>query len=209
MSWARPVRRHVMTFSPLLISLPVADRGRAHAFYRDGLGLDAPGEPAKDGVPEPLLFVLNADTRLMRLRLGDRRPHGRRLRPGRPHLDRHLGEAPPLSPTPGAANRQQGGRGGVTCHPTIRFGHRRRPEADRAHRAEWSRWGPNRECGGTCVACGRRAPRSDASSSNAALRCCRRALDLRAGDQLVQANEARGTSAGVATASQLTRGAHA
>lgn len=59
-----------MTFSPLLISLPVADRGRAHAFYRDGLGLDAPGEPAKDGVPEPLLFVLNADTRLMLIPTG-------------------------------------------------------------------------------------------------------------------------------------------
>ncbi|MEJ7582698.1 MAG: VOC family protein [Acidimicrobiales bacterium] len=51
--------------SPLLISLPVADRVRAHAFYRDALGLETLGEPAEDGVPEPLLFVLNADTRLM------------------------------------------------------------------------------------------------------------------------------------------------
>ena len=54
-----------MTYDPLLISLPVADRIRAHAFYRDGLGLDAIGEPADDGVPEPLMFVLNPTTRLM------------------------------------------------------------------------------------------------------------------------------------------------
>ena len=54
-----------MTYDPLLISLPVADRVRAQAFYRDGLGLDAIGEPADDGVPEPLMFVLNPTTRLM------------------------------------------------------------------------------------------------------------------------------------------------
>jgi uncharacterized protein len=54
-----------MTFEPFLLSLPVADRARAHAFYRDGLGLEAPGEPADDGIPEPLLFVLNATARLM------------------------------------------------------------------------------------------------------------------------------------------------
>ena len=39
-----------MVYDPLLISLPVADRVRAHAFYREGLGLDAIGEPADDGV---------------------------------------------------------------------------------------------------------------------------------------------------------------
>ena len=49
----------------MLISLPTADRVRTHAFYRDALGLEAVGEPADDGVVEPLLFVLNADTRLM------------------------------------------------------------------------------------------------------------------------------------------------
>ena len=54
-----------MTYAPLLISLPVADRVRAHAFYRDGLGLDAIGELADDGVPEPLMFVLNPMSRLM------------------------------------------------------------------------------------------------------------------------------------------------
>ena len=54
-----------MTYDEVLISLPVADRVRAHAFYRDGLGLDAIGELADDGVPEPLLFVLNPMSRLM------------------------------------------------------------------------------------------------------------------------------------------------
>ena len=47
-----------MTYDPLLISLPVADRVGAHDFYRDGLGLEAIGELADDGVPEPLMFVL-------------------------------------------------------------------------------------------------------------------------------------------------------
>jgi uncharacterized protein len=54
-----------VTYDPLLVSLPVADRVRAHAFYREGLGLEAIGEPADDGVPEPLMFVLNPMTRLM------------------------------------------------------------------------------------------------------------------------------------------------
>jgi uncharacterized protein len=54
-----------MTYDPLLISLPVADRVRARDFYRDGLGLEAIGELADDGVPEPLLLVLNPMIRLM------------------------------------------------------------------------------------------------------------------------------------------------
>lgn len=54
-----------MTYSPLLISLPVADRARAYAFYRDALGLEATGELADDGLPEPLIFILNDRTHLM------------------------------------------------------------------------------------------------------------------------------------------------
>jgi predicted lactoylglutathione lyase len=54
-----------MNDEPILISLPVADRVRAHAFYREALGLEAVGELADDGVPEPLLFVLNPMARLM------------------------------------------------------------------------------------------------------------------------------------------------
>jgi uncharacterized protein len=51
--------------SPLVISLPIGDRQTSFEFYRTGLGLHAIGEPAEDGVPEPLQFVLNADARLM------------------------------------------------------------------------------------------------------------------------------------------------
>ena len=54
-----------MTITPFLLSLPTADRVRAHTFYREALGLEAVGELADDGVPEPLVFVVNDQTRLM------------------------------------------------------------------------------------------------------------------------------------------------
>ena len=47
------------------IGLPIADRRISHDFYRDGLGLEAIGEPAEDGMPEPLQFVLNDGVHLM------------------------------------------------------------------------------------------------------------------------------------------------
>lgn len=59
-----------MTYNPILISLPIADRGRALAFYRDALGIEAVGEPADDGVPEPLMFALNDGARLMLIPTG-------------------------------------------------------------------------------------------------------------------------------------------
>jgi uncharacterized protein len=54
-----------MSRAPVIISLPIADRRTSFAFYRDGLGLDPFGEPAEDGVPEPLQFDLNHGVRLM------------------------------------------------------------------------------------------------------------------------------------------------
>lgn len=54
-----------MQIVPLLISLPIADRPRSYAFYQEALGLTAVGEPAEDGVPEPLLFALNDQAHLM------------------------------------------------------------------------------------------------------------------------------------------------
>lgn len=51
--------------SSIVIVLPVDDRPIAHDFYRDGLGLSPVGEPADDGVPEPLQFELTASCRLM------------------------------------------------------------------------------------------------------------------------------------------------
>jgi len=49
----------------LTIALPIADRRRSYAFYGDGLGFDAVGEPAGDGVPEPLQFTLGDGVRVM------------------------------------------------------------------------------------------------------------------------------------------------
>lgn len=48
-----------MVPSPLVISLPIGDRQRSFEFYRTALDLVAIGEPAEDGVPEPLQFALN------------------------------------------------------------------------------------------------------------------------------------------------------
>ena len=67
---AAPRLPSVTTIAPFLISLPTADRVRAHAFYRDGLGLDAVGELADDGVPEPLVVVVNDAARLMLIPTG-------------------------------------------------------------------------------------------------------------------------------------------
>ena len=54
-----------MPLSPVIVSLPTADRRTSFAFYGEGLGFDAIGELADDGVPEPLQFALNDGLRLM------------------------------------------------------------------------------------------------------------------------------------------------
>ena len=54
-----------MPFSPLIVSLPIADRRTSYEFYREGLGLETIGEPAEDGLPEPLQFALNDGVSLM------------------------------------------------------------------------------------------------------------------------------------------------
>ena len=54
-----------MSYTPLVVSLPIADRRAASAFYRDVLRLDPVGVPAEDGVPEPLQFALSEDARQM------------------------------------------------------------------------------------------------------------------------------------------------
>jgi predicted lactoylglutathione lyase len=59
-----------MPQSPIVIALPIADRRVSFAFYRDGLGLEPVGEPAGDGVPEPLQFVLGDGVRLMLIPTG-------------------------------------------------------------------------------------------------------------------------------------------
>jgi uncharacterized protein len=54
-----------MANAPIVVSLPTADRRISFRFYRDGLGLETVGEPAKDGVPEPLQLALNDGVRIM------------------------------------------------------------------------------------------------------------------------------------------------
>lgn len=48
----------------LTISLPIADRRAALAFYHQVFGWEAVGEPEEDGVPEPLQFRLDRRTLL-------------------------------------------------------------------------------------------------------------------------------------------------
>jgi predicted lactoylglutathione lyase len=52
------------------ISLATADRSRSHAFYRDGLGLEAFGPVADDGIPEPLQLRLATGVSLMLIPTG-------------------------------------------------------------------------------------------------------------------------------------------
>jgi predicted lactoylglutathione lyase len=52
------------------ISLATGDRGRAFTFYRDGLGLEAFGPLADDGVPEPLQLLLAPNVSLMLIPTG-------------------------------------------------------------------------------------------------------------------------------------------
>jgi predicted lactoylglutathione lyase len=54
-----------MQYAPVVVSLPIADRPTSYRFYSEGLGLDAVGEPAEDGVPEPLQFAVNDGLRIM------------------------------------------------------------------------------------------------------------------------------------------------
>ncbi len=50
-----------MAHRPLVVSLPIADRRTSLQFYLDGLGFDPIGEPAEEGVPEPLQSPLDGD----------------------------------------------------------------------------------------------------------------------------------------------------
>ncbi|WP_329001939.1 VOC family protein [Kribbella sp. NBC_00709] len=49
----------------MIISLPIEDRPRSYAFYQEALGLTPVGEPAEDGIPEPLQFALTDDVTMM------------------------------------------------------------------------------------------------------------------------------------------------
>lgn len=49
----------------MIISLPIEDRPRSHAFYQEAFGFEPTGELAEDGIPEPLQFVLADGVNLM------------------------------------------------------------------------------------------------------------------------------------------------
>jgi uncharacterized protein len=55
---------------PFVVALPIEDRVRSLAFYTEGLGLEAVGEPAADGVPEPLQLRLGEEVHLMLIPTG-------------------------------------------------------------------------------------------------------------------------------------------
>lgn len=46
----------------LHISLPIADRVSSMRFYLETFGFEPVGEPAEDGVPEPLMFRIDQGT---------------------------------------------------------------------------------------------------------------------------------------------------
>ena len=52
------------------VSLATTDRRRSLAFYRDGLGMEAFGPSADDGVPEPLQLRLGPSVSLMLIPTG-------------------------------------------------------------------------------------------------------------------------------------------
>lgn len=54
----------------MIIALPTEDRVAAHAFYTQAFGFEAFGEPADDGVPEPLQLRLGDDLTLMLIPTG-------------------------------------------------------------------------------------------------------------------------------------------
>jgi uncharacterized protein len=74
----------MMHNTPVVVSLPIADRRTAFTFYRDGLGFAPLGEPWEDGIPEPLQFALNDGVRVMLIPTGgfDRITGDHKVAPG-------------------------------------------------------------------------------------------------------------------------------
>jgi predicted lactoylglutathione lyase len=54
-----------MSFESVAIALPIRDRTTSHAFFREVLGMAPDGEPASDGIPEPLEFRLHRGLRVV------------------------------------------------------------------------------------------------------------------------------------------------
>ena len=54
-----------MYIKSIIVSLPIVDRQISHNFYRIALGIMPIAEPAEDGIPEPLQFIINQGLHLM------------------------------------------------------------------------------------------------------------------------------------------------
>lgn len=54
-----------MSRPPVHVALTIADRRRSFGFFQDVLGLEPVGEPADDGIPEPLVFAVNDGVHVM------------------------------------------------------------------------------------------------------------------------------------------------
>ena len=54
-----------MSYSPVVVSLPIESRADSCRFYRATLGLEPYGDLGPDGIPEPLQFELNHGLRIM------------------------------------------------------------------------------------------------------------------------------------------------
>src|SRR4029453_14663274 len=97
------------------ISLATADRRRSLVFYRDGLGLEAFGPLADDGVPEPLQLRLASSVSLMLIPPGG----GRAVSCGASARRR----VPGAAPAPPGVEREPD----ADPHRRVRLGRRRGP----------------------------------------------------------------------------------
>jgi predicted lactoylglutathione lyase len=59
-----------MSFESVAIALPIRDRRTSHTFFREVFGVAPEGEPASDGIPEPLEFRLNRGLRVVLVPVG-------------------------------------------------------------------------------------------------------------------------------------------
>lgn len=59
-----------MSDAPIIVCLPISDRARSHSFYAAAFGFHAPGAPAEDGVPEPLILAVNGGLEVMLIPTG-------------------------------------------------------------------------------------------------------------------------------------------
>jgi len=113
-----------IAYESVVISLPIADRPTSYTFYRRALGLEALGEPADDGVPEPLQFVVNAGVRVMLVPRGGfdwTIGHGQVTPPGHHECLLAISAATEADTDSVIERAVAAGAGLVTCQGLVRF----------------------------------------------------------------------------------------